>query len=85
MSATQRGNAWLLWAILLIGATAIYFIPSGGQHESQISQPSMQSSRGLNDSLYEAIINELLEGWGKCEMEKPGHIVYPSDTAVKII
>ncbi len=85
MSATQRGNAWLLWAILLIGATAIYFIPSGAQHEQQTSQPSMQSSHGVNDSMYEALIDELIEGWGRCEMSKPGKIVFPSDTVVKII
>jgi len=37
----------------------------------------------LTDSLRSAVIDELLDQWGQCEMSKPGHIVFPSDTIVR--
>lgn len=69
----------VLYAILIAVTVAVIFIPT---EQPPVPTPVPAVSR---DSMYEALIDELLEGWGRCEMSKPGHIVYPSDTAVKII
>ena len=37
------------------------------------------------DSIRDEAIYELLESWGRCEMSKPGHIVFPSDTATRLL
>lgn len=80
MSATRTNTSGLvLWAILTCATVVVLFL-TDDQPPVPVATPAVS-----HDSMYEAVIDELLEGWGKCEMEKPGHIVYPSDTAVKII
>lgn len=90
MLSTRRADQWrlLLWAILAAASASVAYIsiPRGTQSpEPPISTPSLSAPRTLSDSARDSIINELLEGWGKCEMEKPGHIVFPQDTMTRII
>lgn len=71
-----------LVAILCAGALVAGFVGVDAV-ASHIYARGVSDGERVRDALRDEVIDELLEGWGKCEMEKPGHIIFPSDTAVR--
>lgn len=79
----RRGDSrrLLLWAILALSAAVLLALQTSDNVRSINETDPAPRDGTYVDSL--SIILFLYEGWGKCEMEKPGHIIFPSDTALR--